>query len=723
MIRLNVKSVYVNSGNDKRYTANLPATLYSVLIENGVMDEPYYRDNIQNLSDFKPGTVRFDAEVSVDAFSLSQKNVYLSVSGIVGACDLIVNGTPIGRLDRPSHTYKLDVKCALKVGHNVITFSFVEKLSDDPYSRDVGILGEVFLMAFSKKIIDRVSVEQHHGEGRVTLDISAQTIGYDEGAQLMATLISPGGSVSYTALAAGRGSVVINSPNLWWPRGMGLQNLYKLTVSLYSDGKVEDSIDIKIGLRSIETEISEERGLTLVANGVPYFAMGAVYVEEDRIKSRITPKRTRKLLEAAASAGCNLICVDPEAAYPSDTFFEVCDALGIVVWLKLHRCLGEPTEYKYSTCEKLSELCIHPSFGFASADTDTAQILLGALDRNVNLVKDAEKYCSAEAGSERGIAHGFGFESVPNKKSVASFTAPEDRNIFSYVMDKHTGGTAAGVNIVKFAAEDFLMACDFSDFSYMSDIAATRQVESTVARLRMARGHCSGVVISSLNDSRPTVSSSSIDYYGRWKAQHYRTARLFAPVLIYAVAEGTRVSFYLSNEQRSPLLATLNFSVLDSENRVVYSGSHPASLAAMSADEIYTCDFGHIVEGKERDLYLSYNVTQGLFTLSKGTLLFTKPKFFNFKDPNIQYSITGVGHEFVLDIKADAFAGFVELDFAECDAVFEENYFDIVDKGNHKISFVTSEAMSVEKLICELSVRSVYDMGLNAGSKSKSTSC
>ena len=67
-------------------------------------------------------------------------------------------------------------------------------------------------------------------------------------------------------------------------------------------------------------------------NGVPFFAMGADYIPEDNLLSRVTPSRTRKLLEQCVRANFNSIRVWGGGYYPDDFFYDACDELGLVVW-------------------------------------------------------------------------------------------------------------------------------------------------------------------------------------------------------------------------------------------------------------------------------------------------------------------------------------------------------------------------------------------------------
>ena len=65
------------------------------------------------------------------------------------------------------------------------------------------------------------------------------------------------------------------------------------------------------------------------------FAMGADYIPEDTIYSRITPERTRELLTHCRDCNFNAIRVWGGGYYPDDFFFDICDELGLVVFFDL----------------------------------------------------------------------------------------------------------------------------------------------------------------------------------------------------------------------------------------------------------------------------------------------------------------------------------------------------------------------------------------------------
>lgn len=69
-----------------------------------------------------------------------------------------------------------------------------------------------------------------------------------------------------------------------------------------------------------------------VINGVKIFAMGVNYIPQDNLQSRISPERTRALLETAKDANFNCLRVWGGGYYPEDEFYDMCDEMGFVVW-------------------------------------------------------------------------------------------------------------------------------------------------------------------------------------------------------------------------------------------------------------------------------------------------------------------------------------------------------------------------------------------------------
>jgi beta-mannosidase len=126
----------------------------------------------------------------------------------------------------------------------------------------------------------------------------------------------------------------------------------------------------------------------------------------------------------------------------------------------------------------------------------------------------------------------FGFESFPCEKTVNTFTLPEDRNIFSRVMEMHQRCKGANGKILNYLSSTFLYPTDFGTLLYASQLLQAEAIRYGVEHLRRNRGRCMGTLYWQLNDIWPVASWASIDYYGRYKALQYVAKRFYSPVMI-----------------------------------------------------------------------------------------------------------------------------------------------------------------------------------------------
>jgi len=135
----------------------------------------------------------------------------------------------------------------------------------------------------------------------------------------------------------GRMEIEVKNPKLWWPRGYGDANLYKVTTELLQDDKVVATREDTIGIRKAElirTEITtmEKPGQFLFkVNGVPILVKGSNWVPADAFHSR-DAGRYEKILALFVDLKCNFIRSWGGGVYEDDAFFNICDRNGIMVW-------------------------------------------------------------------------------------------------------------------------------------------------------------------------------------------------------------------------------------------------------------------------------------------------------------------------------------------------------------------------------------------------------
>jgi beta-mannosidase len=158
-------------------------------------------------------------------------------------------------------------------------------------------------------------------------------------------------------------SMTVENPELWWPHDQGEPVLYTSKVSLLDEiDDVTQIITKKVGFRRVRLVMHPGQWdypandgfpkgpsnppITLEINNRQIFAKGANAVSSDIFPGRITTERHRSLLQLGKDANMNLLRCWGGAPVQKESFFEICDELGIMVWqefpLACNRYEGTP---------------------------------------------------------------------------------------------------------------------------------------------------------------------------------------------------------------------------------------------------------------------------------------------------------------------------------------------------------------------------------------------
>ena len=294
----------------------------------------------------------------------------------------------------------------------------------------------------------------------------------------------------------------------------------------------------------------------------------------------------------------------------------------------------------------------------------------------------------------------FGFQSFPCLKTVETFTAPEDRNIFSRVMEMHQRNAAANGKIMTYLSATYLYPTDFEMLLYASQLLQADAIRYGIEHFRRNRGRCMGTVVWQLNDIWPVASWAGIDYYGRWKALHYAQKRAFAPVMIsceevgelserpFCVAQPALIEksarLHVANETMERVDGTVRWSLRKADGEALLEGAEEVCVEPLSGLWLEKMDFSAY---DELEVYISYCFEQDGRTVSEGTSLFTAPKHFPFHDPELTWRREGDA----LVVTAKAYAKNVEIAGVDGDVKFSDNFFDM-NPGEKRVEIVAGDA-------------------------------
>ncbi len=631
-----------------------------------------------------------------------------------------------------------------------------------PTLPDMGIFREVMIDAYEVDRIENTIIRQHHrkqGE-KLAVDLS-----FD-----ISTLKQAGCDVyaeidgQKVLIPDKRTKVTIENPKLWWVRGFGEQNLYDITFTLEKDGQVIDRVDKRIGLRTLTVSTAKVKGgneFCMVINGVKFFAMGANYIPQDNLYARVTPETTKQRIEDFCFANYNCIRVWGGGYYPEDYFFDMCDEAGLVVWEDIMiACIDVwlredmEKELMAEAAYNVNRISHHASLGILCGNNEME---LFTLEKNSLVKMDylrlyerilpdlCEKYApdtfywqsSPSSGGgwddpgdpARGdvhywtVWHGgvpfeeyrkhkfrfcseYGFESFPNLKTIRSFAEEKDFNVFSRVMENHQKCKGGNKKILMYLADHYLYPHSFEKMVYASQLLQAEAIKMGVEHFRRIRSYCMGSVYWQANDCWPVASWSSIDSFGRYKALHYAAKKFYAPVASGIFLEDDSIRVNVANETLKDRCITVKWGFHRNDNTVIKTGEENKTVGKLSS-----VDFSEIkvtdIDGYTTYFYADLYDEDGSFIMRQ-TQLFTEPKHFEWKKPNICVEAKDIEGGVKFIITGDVFARGVEIDFANHDVIFSDNYIDLVNGESYVITAKTE--YSAEELLTDMTLQSVYDI-------------
>ena len=802
MKKVSLNGIWQMEGAGYSCKSNIPGSVYSFLLDNNLMPDPFFRNNELLALKLLENDFVFSKQFN---FEKPESKIFLHCDGLDTLCDVFINDKFIAHTDNMHLSYEFDVTSVLKDGNNKIelTFSspnkFVRKMygTDNscgtsyalnghqhlrkaacmmgwdwgPRLPDAGIWKDIYLLVEDSDRISDIHILQRHTDGKVFVTPHVKTK-YNT-AKISIEVIDPYGKKFM--LNANEETEIIDA-KLWWPNGFGEQNMYTFKINLLKGSRIVDSDEKRIGLRDMKLiREKDEWGESFCheVNGIRFFAMGADYIPEDNILSRYSKERTYNLLKQCKDCNFNAIRVWGGGIYPHNYFFDACDELGIVVFNDLmFACSDVPgnqsmlDSVEAEVRQNLTRIRHHASLALISGNNEVEEAIefwwkdQHQIERKKRYIKIFERmfpriidevcpyipYVSSSPSSFGSfidvrnenygdshywsVWHGdlpfteyrkhyfrylseFGFESFPCEKTVNAFTLPEDRNIFSRIMEMHQRCNGANKKILTYLADTFKYPHEFGTMLYASQLLQAEAIRYGVEHLRRNRGRCMGALYWQLNDIWPVASWASIDYYGRYKALQYVAKRFFAPVMISCEEIGethtrpfvvmqpdfydytTQARLSVANETTKDVCGVVKWELRSKDSTILQSGKESITVPALSSVWLNNMDFNKTdVENN----YLSFSFVVGNTTISEGTSLFTVPKHFNFINPNLHYEI----NDDTITIHAKSFAKYVEIYSPDSDFILSDNYFDM-NAGSKNVKILEGTPKTII-------LRSVFDI-------------
>jgi len=353
--------------------AKVPGDVHSTLLENGLIDHPYFGHNDQKCRWVERKVWWYRTEFAFDGKEPAKdERLELIFEGLDTFATVYLNGKELGTAENMFIPHIFDVTREIRKGRNVLAVKFSpvadrvkgkEKNYWSGFSKDriwvrkaqyqfgwdwcpplvsAGIWQAVRLERRKRAKIESVyartlKADAHSAE--VNVEIQVKT--FVNGLPLAAEISLKNGGEEVTARTSAmdgdrmEATLQIRNPKLWWTHDLGEPHLYRLTVRLLADGETVDRREREIGIRTIGLKREDEKGkprFTFVLNGKELFAKGANWIPVDLLLGSAPESRYKHLIRLAKEANMNMLRVWGGGIYEKDVFYRECDRQGILVW-------------------------------------------------------------------------------------------------------------------------------------------------------------------------------------------------------------------------------------------------------------------------------------------------------------------------------------------------------------------------------------------------------
>jgi beta-mannosidase len=357
---------------DGSIAASVPGCIHLDLLDNGLIDDPFYGANERKLQWIGESSWAYSMVFAPGPGILEKENIELAFEGLDTYAEVYLNDSLVITADNMFRTWRAGVKGLLRAGENHLSVIFFppgeineQKASALPYALPdkraftrkapyhfgwdwgpeyvtCGIWKPVGLYAWDDLRIERVHVEYASiDEDPLPLLVHADIRSSREQTARLRLFDDSNGSRMASGTAAlkkGLNTVSIpaelHAPELWWPAGLGEQKLYTLRLRATAGGSTDEAV-VRYGIREVKlVREPDEYGESFFfsVNGLPVFAKGANYIPQDNFLTRVDTVRYEKLIRSVAEANMNMLRVWGGGFYENDIFYDLCDEHGIMVW-------------------------------------------------------------------------------------------------------------------------------------------------------------------------------------------------------------------------------------------------------------------------------------------------------------------------------------------------------------------------------------------------------
>ena len=479
-------------------------------------------------------------------------------------------------------------------------------------------------------------------------------------------------------------------------------------------------------------------------NGKPVFMKGANYIPQNSFQNKVTNQHYEKLLSDVVESNMNMLRVWGGGIYENDIFYDICDEKGILVWQDfMFACAMYPgsieflANVKEEAEQQIKRLRNHTSIALWCGNNENAEgwrrwgwqakrtkkekeeiwndylaVFDTILPKSVaklsetNYWETSPKYGRGNPKYQmEGDAHDwwvwhdgypfehfeknvprfmseFGFQSFPSFETINYINQNDTINLKTDAIKLHQKHAKGFQLIEEYMNRNYKISKNEEDYVYVSQLLQAKGIVMGIEAHRRAKPTNMGSLYWQLNDCWPSISWSSIDYFGQWKALQYKAKNAFKNLLISSTIEKNKVKIFVINDTFNPIQGNLKVTLIDFYGKEIWKDSKEIQVLENSSKPYFNFSLESI-KSESSVLITEFKNQQSVF-------FFTKPKDLNLPKGIIKKVVSKTKNGFSIILTSDVLQKDMFL-FSKGKGHFSDNFFDLIPNQNKVIKFITKE--------------------------------
>lgn len=751
------------------YSANVPGSVHTDLMSNGLIENPFIGDNESGLQWISDANWEYKTRFTVGESLMEKNNLRLTFDGLDTYASLYLNDSLILKTSNAFRQYQVDVKSLIKT-HNELKIVFESTsiheskaasnlsytLPEGPriftrkaqfqYGWDwgpklntFGIWRPITLEGWDFYKIEDIYVKQKSlSDSKANLEIRLEEHTHFSKPLTYNVYINDTLYKSFQESPSNNLTLLpvqITDPKRWWPHNIGEPNLYNIKVVVKSKKTLLDSISTNIGLRTVELITKKDsigESFYFKVNSIPVYAKGANYIPQHSFQNKIGTKQYNQLLDDVVNANMNTLRVWGGGIYEADEFYELCDEKGIMIWQDfMFACAMYPGDSSFlnnvqeESVQNVKRLGDHPSLILWCGNNESSEgwhrwgwkenrdeseikeiwtnylkvfdsILPNAVEQysDIPYWESSPKYGRGNPNYEtQGDAHDwwvwhdaypfehfennvprfvseFGFQSFPNFETIHFINQSETLNIESEEFNNHQKHKKGFDLIRKYMERDFPVPSSPDYYVYVSQLVQAYGIVKGIEAQRRSRPYCMGSLYWQLNDCWPSISWSSIDFSGNWKALHYSAKTAFDNIMISSEIKANKLVVYIVNDNLEPVKDSLSLTLKTFDGSIIWKKTRPLTIAQNSSQKATQLDLDTVAFNPRTSFLMAE------FHNKQKPIYFVNPKGMKLANDTILKKITKYREGYKIELSCKTLQKNLYL-YSKIKGRFSDNYFDL----------------------------------------------